>query len=149
MLLCACRGGAWVLEQPRNSWMFHHPRIRWLITKLPATRHDMYYTHTPVLLILFHMCCEAKVWRVDFWMVHYKSRTPKRTSLISNSRAIGHFDKGALRNWRKTKQRRHTLRRHTRSTEVLRPVKILDYKMSILSCRLISPLQDSCKASHI
>ena len=30
MLLCVCRGGIFVLENPGGSWMFHHPRLRFL-----------------------------------------------------------------------------------------------------------------------
>ena len=46
----------------------------------------------------------AKVWRVDFWMRRYMPKSPKRSSLISNSKAISPFDKGVLRKWQRVKK---------------------------------------------
>ena len=108
MALVTSLGGVWLLENPRSSWMFHHPRVRWLASLMRvASMHTC-----PVVMFCKSSCCSLfifcvsayKVWRCDFWMIHFESPTPKRTSLISNSKARGAFDRGPLRNWRKAKK---------------------------------------------
>ena len=37
MVLCVASGGVFILENPRTSWMFHHPRIRWLCRQIGVT----------------------------------------------------------------------------------------------------------------
>ena len=41
-------------------------------------------------------CGAAKVWKQNFWMMHWGSASPKRTSLWSNSLEIRRFNKGRL-----------------------------------------------------
>ena len=106
MLLVLSRGGVWLLEQPRSSHMFRHPRIRWLAGVCRVASTHVYRLHGFPLVWqpAFNSPSASKVWRCDFWMIHFGSQTPKRTTLISNSKAIGAFDRGPLRDWRKAKR---------------------------------------------
>ncbi|CAL1139171.1 unnamed protein product [Cladocopium goreaui] len=66
LILIMSRGGVWLLEQPVSSLVFRHPRFRELLRR-------------------------TTVWRQSFWMRGWGARTPKRTTLWSNSRAIRKF----------------------------------------------------------
>ena len=46
--------------------------------------------------ILVAYACASQVWSQRFWMLHYKSRSPKRTRLWSCSTAIRLFDLGPM-----------------------------------------------------
>ncbi|CAE7576215.1 unnamed protein product [Symbiodinium sp. CCMP2592] len=65
-LLAAALGQWWVIEQPRTSLLLQSQRFKWLRDKL-------------------------QVYRLDLWMALFGSRTPKRSSLWSNSRVISLF----------------------------------------------------------
>ena len=39
----------------------------------------------------------AKMYRVTFWMKHWGSPTWKRTSVVSNARCVGQFDRGQIK----------------------------------------------------
>ena len=46
---------------------------------------------SPVLVLL-----RPKVYKVSFWLKHYKHKTHKRTVVVSNREQIAHLDRGKL-----------------------------------------------------
>ncbi|CAE7688818.1 unnamed protein product [Symbiodinium necroappetens] len=64
--------GTWVVEQPKSSLLFQ-------------------------LSPLQFVCERMQVFKCQFWMWHYESRTPKPTVLWSSSRAIAKFWMGSLK----------------------------------------------------
>lgn len=94
-------GGVWVVEQPSTSLLFRHPRLQWLCKLMPVTSLDN------VSGILAWQCIQdhigrrsltslAQVYRCNFWMLFFKSPSPKRTSLWSSSSQIKRFWLGKL-----------------------------------------------------
>ncbi|CAL1162909.1 unnamed protein product [Cladocopium goreaui] len=66
MQLIAAKGGVWVLEQPSSSIVFRMKRFQELLGK-------------------------QRVFKQSFWMRGFGSKTPKRTTIWSNSSAVRFF----------------------------------------------------------
>ena len=116
LLLVGVLSGVFVVEQPSSSLLFRHPRLQWvcgivrvtcqdspsmgtlgswgscsfhIITNMhPSSVFRMYIVHGPQIL--------SQVFRCNFWMAFFNSRSPKRTSLWSNSRLVSKFWLGKL-----------------------------------------------------
>lgn len=101
--LIICRGGVFVIEQPATSVVFRHPRFNELLKLVTETwLLDM---STYVCLnreklrlqkpLLFKHWIPLKVYKQSFWMQGWGGKTPKRTTLWSNSSAIRLFKTGS------------------------------------------------------
>ena len=94
MYLVMSKGGCWVLEQPSSSLVFRLPRFQALLQHIRAT-----------LLMSYSFCslsdfaveedssspacmCQTQVFKQRFYMGAYESKTPKATTVWSNSKAI-------------------------------------------------------------
>ena len=104
--LSAAVGSTFLLEQPSSSLLSFHTRFQELLTVwrkwIVATRRlDWFQLYVCIVHAwdpgIFFPCCPwSKVWKQNFWMLHFASPTPKRTSLYSNSSYVDLFDLGSI-----------------------------------------------------
>lgn len=101
--LIICRGGVFVIEQPATSVVFRHPRFNELLKLVTETwlldmstyvclNHEKLRLQKP---LLFKHWIPLKVYKQSFWMQGWGGKTPKRTTLWSNSSAIRLFKTGS------------------------------------------------------
>lgn len=115
--------------------MAMHPRFQWLCDRFQALPHAC----------MIDLC--RQVWRTWFWMAHYNSASPKRTTLWSNNKAISRFWLGKLTKTDRAEiKRKHpdfktvvkyidkSGRRGYHGTKQLKSTQRLDCNRSCMSC---------------
>ena len=124
MALVTCLGGRYVVEQPKQSLLPRHKRVRWLTTvsrvtslfcRLPlwnfASKDD--HLIQPLCIIYYTpntlACpCDAEVFRISWYMFHYGHFCPNPHLALSNSRWIAKFNRGPLKGWKSTYSEKKT-----------------------------------------
>ena len=103
LLLIACMGGCYIVENPWSTLMFDYMDMRRcliLLKKLASIPETLPKSCSEALCsvekkwsFLFFL---AKAFRVNFWMRHFGHACPKRTSILTNVRCLSKLDRGKL-----------------------------------------------------
>ena len=125
-ILCLAKHGVFIVEQPRSSLLYRHPRFQLLLKVCRASWIDIEMHGNVTQGILGSSCMRytgfvdqlSKVWRIAFWMKRFGSRSPKRTILYANTRGIRHFQtlplsKAEMKDPRNTQLVRKTISKKT------------------------------------
>ena len=145
------RRGTYIIEQPRQSLLYRHPRFVWLSR---VTRVDHVLNSWRSLRIIHAYHCincitqATEVYRSCWWMGLYsdpdqdENWSPKRQISWSNSRFIWSLDRGQLRRRRVPGQHSQTARRYQNASGRVRWTGTKKLKATeMLVCMSVSGVQ--------
>ena len=105
VLLLGCMQATFLIENPSSTLMFQFPLLRKAMNLLKDNA-GMRVVDSACTQWLQHSCrriphsvlwsLDAQVYKVSFWMKHYKHQTYKRSTVLSNREEIARLDRGKL-----------------------------------------------------